>query len=403
MSNIDILDSYTVYKEMPIETKFSGNVKSESYGPPHNCPQRRIMQTINASSAFNPTAIFGSQVQFRLEDQVDRIESVYLRISLTNNGGVNAVISIPENFLSQVQVYSANGSYLLLNQLSSDEVFLSNNLSTTRTEFETISAQKGTNDQYTFGTLTLLPGTTSTYFIPLCQSFWRSCNVRPYSAVGNFLLRLNFNKASAVIESGAVDVTDCVLRIAGEQESEGQKQLIVSRAQIPKNFFYYNIQRHIQDLNLAAGAQTTTIRLSGLIGICSSIVWTIKNVVNIDSPSTHFGYDRCEAFEFLDSGNQSFCGHNPIRTDSDMYMLYSNHWSNKFIKYTGAHVYSFSEHPANDLLTGGLSGVVLLDGYANLRFTTPSTWGGGSYQIAVYAFCSENLRYRNGNVTSSRS
>jgi hypothetical protein len=51
--------------------------------------------------------------------------------------------------------------------------------------------------------------------------------------------------------------TEAVLRISGYKEPEAQRKMILSKAIISKNFFYFAPQQHLETLTLAVSASYT--------------------------------------------------------------------------------------------------------------------------------------------------
>jgi hypothetical protein len=195
--------------------------------------------------------------------------------------------------------------------------------------------------------------------------------------------------------------TEAVLRISGYEESDAQKKLVLSKVNLPKNFFYYAPQRHIETQTLAASS-TYTIRLSGIHGMCNQLFFVLRSTANIGSPSNEFSFARVSTFEILDESGVSQNGFSPIDI-SDMVMQYSHAYDNTFINNTNAHVYSFPQAPIQDLKHGSCNGSMWFNGFCSLRFTTSSTFTPGAYQFMCVALCNENLRVVKGNISTTRS
>jgi hypothetical protein len=221
--------------------------------------------------------------------------------------------------------------------------------------------------------------------------------MRPYSIDGQLLVRLTFNSATNNISSGSMTTTEAVLRISGYEEPESQKKMILSKAMIPKNFFYYAPQRHLEIMTLAASS-TYTVRISGIQGYANQLFFALRSTSNINSPGNQFSFVRVASFELLDESNVSIVGFTPI-TESDMILQYTHQYDNLFINNTYSHVWSFSQTPVTDLEYGGH----FFNGFNSIKFTTKSTLVGGSYQLVVIALCNENLRVNKAHVTSTRS
>jgi hypothetical protein len=139
-----------------------------------------------------------------------------------------------------------------------------------------------TNSVYATGTSSIANSQSGYIFVNICPLFWKSLHLRPYAIEDQMLIRLTFNPASANISSGSTITTEAVLRISGYEESDSQKKLVLSKAMVPKNLFYYLPQQHIEIQTLVAFS-TYTIRLSGIHGMCNQLFFVLSSIVNIGS------------------------------------------------------------------------------------------------------------------------
>lgn len=402
MSDILIQDYPNAMNDVAHQVQI-GNNKVESFSF-KNVPQRRSVVTINPTTSISSNILAGAQIDFRVENCVDRFSggnAVYLRVAYNNTSGANCVIAPAECQIGLIQIYSNNGSNLLYQQQNNSESYVANNIVTSRTEHEGIAALKLTSAAYATGVVTISNAQTGYYYIPICPLFWKSIHLRPYTISGNLLIRVQFNNAAINISSGSMTTTEAVLRVSGYYESEEQKKMMINKALLPKNFFYFAPQRHIETQTLAVSS-TYTIRLSGIRGIAPVLFFCIRSTANISSPGNQYNWVRCSSFEILDSANVALTGYNPV-TEDDMQLSYSHQFDNLFLNNTGAHVYSFSQQPVGNLATGTLDGSVFFDGFHSLRFTTKSTITPGSYEIMVCCLCNENLKLRNSVLLSSRA
>jgi hypothetical protein len=132
--------------------------------------------------------------------------------------------------------------------------------------------------------LVLLANGASGYIrVNICPLFWKSIHLRSYAIESQMLIRLTFNPASANISSGSMTTTEAVLRISGYEESNSCKKLVLSKAMLPKNFFYYAPQKHIE-LQILAASSTYTVRLSGIHGMCNQLFLILRSTANIGTP-----------------------------------------------------------------------------------------------------------------------
>jgi hypothetical protein len=91
---------------------------------------------------------------------------------------------------------------------------------------------------------------------------------------------------------------------------------------VPKNFFYFSPQRHIESLTLAASS-TYTVRISGIQGYANQLFFAFRSTANINSPGNQFSFARVSSFELLDESNVSIVGFTLI-AESDMILQYAH-------------------------------------------------------------------------------
>lgn len=388
--------------DMPAQTTV-GNRKIESFS--NKCvPQRKVMVNVNPSTSVPANIWASGAVDFRLEEQVDRIggNGVWLRIAYSNTSGANCVLSPVQAWLKNVQVCSNNGSTLLYQQTDNTETFLINQIVMSRDEYENIASDAFRSDaNYSTANITIATGTSGYVYIPVCPLFFKSCKLRPYSINGNLLIRFQFNPASINISSGSMTCTEAALRISGYMEGEAQKKKVRANALVPKNYFYYAPQRHIENMTLAPST-TYNVRLSGITGHVNQLIFCIRSAANGALPAGQFTYDRCASYEILDQNNVSLSGHTVIH-DYEMVLNYAHQYPNKFILNNNCNVHSFSQSPIGDLATGTISGYHYFDGFCGLRFTTRSTLTAGSFTVYVIALANETLSIVNANASSTRT
>jgi hypothetical protein len=92
---------------------------------------------------------------------------------------------------------------------------------------------------YATSTLTIANNQTRYLYISIASLFWKALHLRLYFIDSQLLIRLTFNSATNNVSSGSLTTTKAVLRLSGYEEPDAQKKLILSKAMLPKNFFYY--------------------------------------------------------------------------------------------------------------------------------------------------------------------
>lgn len=401
MSNNILLQNYeNAFNDVPVKNSVLG-VETYQF---KNVKQRRAMVSVNPTTAISSNILNSAQIDYRLENCIDRFSgglACLLRVGYTNSSGANCSIAIAQAQLKQIQIYANNGSTLLYQTIDNQEAYCVDNLVMDFNEFNNISDLLLTDDNYSTGTVTIPNGQSGFWYVPIAPLFWKSIHFRPYCVESNFLIRLLFNTGAQNISSGTLTTTSAVLRISGYYESEQQKKMMLQSALTPKNFFYYGIQRHVESQTLNPSS-TYTIRLSGIMGQCMCLFFTIRLSSNVASPGLQFSWIKAVSFEVLDQANVSLTGFDPVYTD-EMRISYSHQVPNQFISNTNAHFHSFSQAPLDNCARGTSDGSEVFSGFHSLRFTTSSTLATNSYQITVIAFCNENLRLRNAVASSTRA
>lgn len=367
------------------------------------CDQRRAEVTINPTTAVPTNVLSGAQLDFRFENQADRIaQTVYLRINWVNSDpAVPCVVATPEAQINQIQIYSDNGSTLLYQSTNNVEAYLLSNLLMDLEEQQNSAPYRGTDAVYTNTAVTAPPATSGWWYIPIAPNFWKSTHIRPYAINGNILIRVFFNTAAQNIISGAITTPEVVLRCAQYYESAPQKQLMVQRARLPKDIWYYAPQRQIETITLAPGVPYN-LRLSGIMGVANCLMFVVRPIGNIANPSLQFAFTRMLSFEVLDDSNQSLTGYAPTIIPESI-IDYGHQVRNLFITYVNFHWVSFSQMPVHDMFRGTMNGLVEFKGFHNLRLTPMTTLTGGSYQVTVVVPCIETLYIENASVRTTRT
>jgi hypothetical protein len=161
--------------------------------------QRHVLVTVNATSAIPSFVLSRTSLDFRFENNIDRISQIHLRITNTNSSGLSCVHAIPEAWIKSIQIYANNGSTLLYQQTDNIEYYLINNICLSHEEHETMASLKGTSAVYAISIITVANGATDIIYINLRPLLWKSTHIRPYLIHGNLLIRIQFNPASQIV------------------------------------------------------------------------------------------------------------------------------------------------------------------------------------------------------------
>ena len=361
---------------------------------------RREMVFVNPQSAISQTLLSSNNVvDYRWENNIDLIKTAYLRIKYNNSSGSNCVHATPAAFLSNIELYSDNGSTLLFNSTNSVENWLVNNLLLSRNEHELTASQRGTDATYTSPEITVANGASGYYYVWLLPLIYSALKIRPYSVEGNFLLRVRF--ASNNISSGTMTTEECVLVVSGIREDEITRKYVLANSDIPKRLSYYGIQRHVDQRTLAASSKYQ-IKLTGITGLVNSLFFILREAAYITDTSDQFTFTRVDQFDILDSSNRSLTGYK-IQQIDDMILEYSHQVNNLFINNSNIHFWSFSEMPISDYITGSSNGCVPFNSQNILEIYTPAALTPGDYQIIVVCLTNELMTIDDGYVKTTRN
>lgn len=375
-----------------------GGKTVESYSH-HAVKQRREVVSINASTAVPTNVLAGGQLEFRLEDQVDRLSHVDLRVNWASTA-TPPVVAFPQAWIESVQIYSDNGSTLLYQSNASLENYVIDGLTQSFTENINSAGVRGTNTTYASGTLTLPTNTFGYFYIPLATQFWRATHIRPYSIQGNLIIRVKFATAALNIVSGTITTPSVDLRAVHFRESPEQKQWIISRAMNPKAIWYHAPQRHIEQITIN-GINPVKVRLSGLKGDAICLMVMLRAVADLSIPASQFTFQLLETYEILNAEDQSIVGYNPVRRD-EAQLIYGRMFDNTFFPTVGAILHSFSQTPKHDLIRGTIGGFERFSGFHSIRIT-PTGLPNGAYELFVIAMCAEAMHIVGGRVRTTRS
>lgn len=363
-------------------------------------PQRRAFVSVGPTSAISSNIWSGGQeVSFRLENNIDRIGTAYLKVDIANNSGAACVCAAGPTHIKNIEIYSNNGSTLLYQTNSAVSNFLIDAVCMSRNEWDTSSADRGTDANYSTVSISNPDGQVWSYYYNIAPNFWRTLKLRPYCIDGNLLVKVRFS--NQIIQSGTLTTTAANIMISGYYESEKQKNKCIARAEFPKVLSYWAPQAHVETLNLSAGS-SYNIRLSGINGWVGQLYFAIRSMANAASVSNQFTFVRPAHFDILNPSSVSLTGFRQ-QTEKDMILLYSHLYDNLFINKTNACVYSFSQRPVADMATGTCNGAVEMRGDHYLQFTMPAGLGAGAHEVHIFGICNESLSIVKAQARSSRT
>ena len=232
-------DTPNAMNDIPVVTSLANGSKVQSFSN-KVVNQRRAQVQVQPSSATASTitSLSGSIVDFRLENAIDRISSVWLRIKYSNTSGAACIVAVADAWLVVQQIYGANGSNLLYQSVNNVESYITNAF-LSRDEYEGMASKRLSNSVYFAATTALADGTSGYIYIPVALPFFQATKLRPYTIDGNLLICLQFATSAPLIASGTMDIQESVILLNGFYESDMQRNKMLSEATIPKLLPFY--------------------------------------------------------------------------------------------------------------------------------------------------------------------
>jgi hypothetical protein len=367
----------------------------------HSINQRRALVSVAPTTSV-ASFVWGSasQLDYRIENNIDRITAAYIKLDVNNSSGASCVTSAGPLHIQKIEIYANNGATLLYSSNSNVANFLIDAVHLSRTEWNNTAAIRGTlANNYGAGALTTTNTTVYSFYYPIAPAFFRALKLRPYTINGNLLIRIKFS--DVLVTSGTLTTTACNLLLMGYYESEQQKAHCLKRAEIPKCLSYYAPQVQHETLTLAASS-SYNLRLSGLNGFINQVYFAVRAVANAAIPANLATFVRLSSFDILNPSSQSLTGFK-VQTESDMVLAYSHQFDNEFINNNNAHIWTFSQQSASDIGRGSWNGGIEVRGDHYLQLNTASTLAGGSYEIIVIAMMNEMLTVVGAQLRTTRS
>lgn len=361
--------------------------------------QRRNQVLINPSTAMPTTmaSLVGSQLEFRIENNIDLIQNMYLRVKLNNTSGGNFIHAIPDFWLDRVEIWGQNGSVLLYSQMDSYVQFVADNIFRSRENHEATYVTRGYSDTtYTTTQITVADTATPTYNIHIAEQFFKPCRLRSYAQDGNLLIRFQFAPTGRIITSGTCSISSTQLRVVGFDESEDQRDLMHSRLLLPHDYHFYGWMKHTVTQSLAAST-SYDITLSGIKGHVAALCWVLRKTSETSSATNQGAVYGVSTYEIKDSAGKALTGHNPIDLN-DMQISYAMQYPNLLLKNKEIQIHTFCKAPVQCFETGAWLGGYEFNGFETLRITTPSGLASTTYEINVYALTSQILQSRKASL-----
>ena len=244
-----------------------------------------------------------------------------------------------------------------------------------------------------------LASTVNDYYVPL-WTFFKQTHQCAITAKDDIQLRVYMDSANnnVVMSSGATGVpvsviNSCsILANISKLGSYGVNKRYKELTQSPQHTQFNELR--LGTFNISAGTANSSIVLSSIVGPCSFIYFTVRNVGSITGDG-YYNYQPIKDFAILDSGSTNIVGGQAIPSDEALLLL-NRDWTRS--SYTTEiarssinnnayiYMYSFGASPSETMHTGKIYNSYHFIGSEQLQISFPSTLS-NSVQIDVYAQC----------------
>ena len=156
--------------------------------------QRRAEVLIQPSGSIPSTltSLANSILDFRIEQPLDRITHMNVKVNYANNSGSVCTTCAVASWKKQEQIYSDNGTKLLYQSTDSPQTVLTDFLFRDRNDHGLTYLYRGTTLNHDLGVTNFVNGASGSYILPVADVFIRNWEPRPYEINGNIMVRLQF-------------------------------------------------------------------------------------------------------------------------------------------------------------------------------------------------------------------
>jgi hypothetical protein len=362
--------------------------------------QNRQLLYASPNSTIAAAALNSGQCDIALQPGlINAIDFCFVRLDLLNSTGSALVLAPAQLLIQRIDIFAENGSNLLTSVYGL-ELYLGNAF-LSRNEFENFAPSLGLTTAYASAATSIADTVATTLYIPIFQPFYPA-KLHPNALAGNLLFRIYFNpQAITTVSGGLITTTDVSLVISGRQQAPfiQDKQAANYYLEKPLALTYMNIQRMSQTMTLAA-SNTYSVLMSGIKGICSVLMFTIRAAAL--TAANQLTFIQVLDFDILNQDGSSSIGFYR-RDNADAVLDYACCFDNLMRSKVNINVVSYTPCPIEDYASGAINGYASFSSFEKLSFTTLSTLAGGSYQIDVVAFCFDEIIIKKGRATSTRA
>jgi len=364
---------------------------------------KKVISSINPVTSV-PSSLSNATVDFRIDNGiVDVLQYISLHMYLTNNTGGNATLVGAPLWILRLEVFGNEGS-TLLSTITGDDLY-QQYLFLSRNNYESQSTACGLSASTYNSTGATIADTASVEFVCPIYHWFKSVGISPAFLRSGLLLRFVFNSTAMTHITGtAMTCTSLSCTIRGKKLKEEAKnalrEIYSPHSRIPLSLSHLMIDR-MQVTQALVANQVFQISLTGLRGVCSFLLFTIRTSANTASATGQLSYLRADTWDILDSSNGSLVG-NLRRTNALQQVDWSNNFQNEAWNQKQFHMMSWSADPQGDYAHGTNSGYALLTGSEKISITVPSTFASTTYFIEIKAFIHANLVLDKGQLRVER-
>lgn len=398
--NSSVASITTVSDKFVTVQEADGNyvLRNEGYSATND---KKVIAQLSPSTQV-PSSLANCQIDFKLENIVDVLEYPTLQCSLLNNTGANASVSAIPFWINRIDVLGQNGNSILFSTYD-QEIYLSY-MWLDQNTYEAQASSIGLDLNYqSLGTVVPNNGSI-TLNMPL-YGFWKAVRLALCGIKSPIVLRFYFNQSTNIVLTGSMMTCQNMnLILRGKTlKSNTRKELEDTYSpmnKIPLSLAHLSVDRMVVTQNLVAG-QNGNVVLSGLTGVCSFLVFTLRLATDVNTALSQNLYHKVKNFDIYDSSGSSLIGfyQRDLQTSQ---IDFANNWANRAFLVSGFNINSFSSNPRSAFSNGINSGFAIFTGNERLVFQCSDTLASGSYVIDIRAYMHENLVYSNSILKTTR-
>lgn len=329
----------------------------------------------------------GDQIYFKIpRGTVFSANGVTLELDIVNNTGAATTLCDAYHLIDRITFYGPNGSKEL-QYIEGDALYISTIL-VDQTKWASVALLANTTNAWGNGSA-IGNGASVKYYIKVLANIWSTSKQILSRVNGDLRIEVRFKPFSVTnAAAGAAPTLRNATLILDDYRVDSNERMSIEQIPVRDGRFYDIVpQKFTQTL---AASTEYTFRLTGLKGLASMLLFFIRASGATGNALKTF--QAVDSFEFEDATGKNLIGGNQQDSDFNRYHETPELFDSEFARVHPLYLISASTDPVSDLLMGQLNGYMVLSGDEMLRFTTPSTLVGGSFEITIYGYIASHVR-----------